>query len=327
MAALLRALPANLEDVYLEVGCGGGPVSDIPVINIPVSCITHLVNLRRWEQTVHGPVLDDSNSSSSSGGGSGISSSGAAVMAALTRLRTHDILYSEDARLQLRSLHVLESPRLVSAAWKQLQDMKHLRQLTASGHVVTYVKNRLGVGVPGTVQQQVESSAAGLGAMTQLQHLVLGRPRGCFSMARHGSLSLSAPWAGAVAKLTQLTALELCEQVMVAGASTMLAPLTQLRTLTVDCTAWLRREYYPEGAEGWTATPAGAVVQAVAAAVQGGRGQLQRLVLKVGKWHQPSWQESDREWQLTWQQGTHGEQVQLATTASLPGLLVQVQCS
>jgi hypothetical protein len=312
MAGLLRALPATLEDLYLA---GAGMM-----MNISLSCITHLINLRCWEQPALGLVLDDSNSSGggSSSSSSGSGSSGAAALTALTRLVTSDVLWSHDARLQLPGLLVLESPYLVPPSWQQLQGMKHLRQLTAASLDV-----QRGA-VDGALLPDVDG-AAGLGGMTQLQHLMLARECDDAHRQHRGLLSVSVPWAAAVAKLTQLTALELCEHVLVAGASAMLAPLTQLRTLTVDCTYWLPPGYYPADAEGWAATPAVAVVQAVAAAVQGGTGQLQHLTLMVPERYQPFC--GDQAAQLTWQQGAHVQQVQLAAKASLPGLVVQVQPS
>jgi hypothetical protein len=323
MAGLLRVLPATLEDMQLDnVVCKG---------SIPLSCITHLVNLRGWdERPLVRLVVDDSSSSGSGVGSSSTSASGAAALTALTRLRVHFTLFKEDARLQLPSLRILDAGYYIEpAAWQQLQGMQHLRQLRASSFAVEHAcsYDTFRDGRVGPLWQGAQG-AAGLGGMTQLQELVLESMHTDY----HLQLSMSAPWAAAVAKLTQLTALDLYEHVMVAGASTMLAPLTQLKALTVQCYDQLPleyfgqlpqeyvdqlpqayfdqlpQEYYPDG-EGWAATTAGAVVQAVAAAVQGGRGQLQQLVLV-----------------LPYEQAQQGgtQKVQLAAMASLPGLLVEV---
>jgi hypothetical protein len=183
--------------------------------------------------------------------------------------------------------------------------MRKLQQLATSSCCVEHVAG-------GEPPLQGSEGAAGLGGMTQLRQLVL-EPHG---LHRGYQLSMVKPWASAVAQLTALTALKLHAPVMVAGGSTMLAPLTQLQVLTVACLNQLPPEYYAEGAEGGEATPAGAVLAAVAAALEGGRMQLQRLVLMVprpgvviagGRNRQDS-----------------AEKVQAAAVASLPGLVVEV---
>jgi hypothetical protein len=282
MPGLLRALPATLEELQMfDYQCNR---------SIPVSCITHLVNLRCWEQTWLGELVEDSSSSSSSS-----SSSGAAALKALTRLSTCDTLYSEDARLQLPRLRALVAIHIEPTSWQQLRCMKHLRQLTTSSFSSDPGRN-------GEPPLQGDQGAAGLGGMTQLQQLEL---------IGSDSHQASASWAASVAELTALTALQLDGDLVVAGGAALLAPLTQLQALTVDCFRQLSQEYYPDGAEGWAATPAGAVVQAVAEAVQGGRGQLQRLVLQISEYEEP-WQHS-------------GQQVHVAAMTALPRLEVEVQ--
>jgi hypothetical protein len=299
LAALLRALPPTLEDMNLvDADCED---------SIPLSCFTHLVNLRALDSPRMHMVIDDSNSSSSSssssgsGGGSSSSGSGAAGLTALSQLTIPETVDQQDARLQLPNLRNLETEYVIDpAVWQQLQGMKHLQQLATGSFSAERRRH--------PSDTQGNAGVVGLAGMTQLQHMELDP----HSFWEPYKLSVSEPWADAVAKLTQLTALRVGAHVLVAGASTMLAALTQLQTLTVDCAAdALPSEYYPDGAEGWAATPVGAAVQAVAAAMQSGRSQLQRLVLEVPSCTPP------------WQDGA--QQVQSVANASLPGLVVQVQ--
>jgi hypothetical protein len=233
-------------------------------------------------------------------------------LTALTWLEVHGTLYQRDARLQLPNLRALNSQHYIEpAAWQQLQGMKHLRQLSTCSFGVGQEDRRDGSVGP---LLQGAQGAAGLGGMSRLQNLVLNT---FIEIEGDHLLSMSKPWAAAVAKLTGLTALQLSGFEMVAGGSTLLAPLTQLQALTVDCVDRLPREYYPDGAQGWAATPVGAVVQVVAAAVQGGRGQLQRLLLVV-----PSTLSGACN---IWKPEGGVQGVQLAATAALPGLLVTVQ--
>jgi hypothetical protein len=294
LAGLLRALPSSLEDMQLEnVECKH---------SIPLSCMTHLVNLRAWDTPSVAMVELDSSSGggggsssggggssgSSSGGGGGSSSGGgcgsssgssrcaASTLTALTHLRLWHYLSSSDARLQLPNLRSLHLQEIDPGAWEQLRAMKQLRALTV-------VCSKCSTGAE-------DDHGVALGGMTQLQELQLT------SWVDDGGdlqLPVSKLWAGAVADLTRLSVLHLPAHVLLVGGSDLLAPLTQLRELTVNCRGRLDQQYYPEG--DWAsstiqdpaAIPAGPAVEAIAAAVRGGWAPLRRLVLLMpspGEW-------------------------------------------
>jgi hypothetical protein len=288
LTALLRALPPSLEDMEMQhVEC---------MDTIPLSCMTHLVNLRAWDT----PIVDmvELDSSSSSGGGGGGRNCDASALTALTRLRLgEECLYSSDARLQLPNLRALRLQEAHPDAWEQLWGMKQLRSLT----VFCFV----------TSQQASNDYRVGLGGMTQLEQLQLD----VWDTFNFLLPPLSQPWAAAVADLTRLAVLHLPAHVLLVGGSDLLAPLMQLKELTVDCQNDLDQQYYPEGAQGRAATPPGAVLEVVTAAVAGGKGLLlQQLVLVVSA-------QAD-EWE-----GEEGSAwlVYDAARAALPGLIVDVE--
>jgi hypothetical protein len=251
LAGLLRALPPSVVDMQLhKVGCED---------SIPLSCMTHLVNLRAWDDPEVNMVELDSSSSSSSSSNSSHRSCAASALTALTRLRSRQHLSGRDARLQLPNLRHLLLREADPEGWEQLRAMKELRPLT--------------VGV--WCEINTDANSVGLDGMTQLQELWLIKWDPFIDVQP----PLSQPWAAAVAKLTRLSVLRLPAHVLLVGGSDLLTPLTQLRELTVDCCA--NQQHHPEDAQGWAATPPGAVVEAVAAAVRGGWAPLQRLVLVV----------------------------------------------
>jgi hypothetical protein len=222
--------------------------------------MTHLVNLQAWDKFLcYVPlVVDDLSSSSSSSSGGG---RGAAGLTALTTLHCIHRLQGSDARLQAPNLRYLDLDAAADPeALQQLQGRAQLRHLD--------------------IRCDSEDDVAQLGALTQLQDVEV-------YMFWYGQLGLYAqpsvlrPVADAVARLTQLTTLSLQAHAVLAGGPTMLTPLTQLKVLKVECNAEMLPEHYPEGAEGFAATPAGAVVGVVAAAVGAGWRPLQKLVLLV----------------------------------------------
>jgi hypothetical protein len=259
--------------------------------SIPLSCMTHLVKLRAWDT----PSVDmvELDSSSSGGGSSSSRRCAASALTALTRLRLGDSVYSSDARLQLPNLRALRLQEADPDAWEKLWSMQHLRQLT----VFCFV----------TSPQAGNDYKVGLGGMTQLHELQLD------IWDPHAMLRplTSEPWAAAVADLTRLSVLRLPAHVLLVGGSDLLAGLSQLKEMVVCCEEQLHGQYYAEGAQGWAATPAGAVVGVVAAAVAGGKGALRRLVLVVSSVGDEG-------------QGT-AQQVGDAARAALPGLEVEVQ--
>jgi hypothetical protein len=322
LVPLLRALPPSLEDMCLDMF--------LPCwASIPLSCITHLVNLRCWEHPAVSLVLDDCSSSSrgsndSGGGGSSSSSGGtcgAAALTALTQLSLYDDNTSGDSIwLQLPNLRAIDLERADTAAWEQIHGMQQLQQLT----VWTSDGGRpLRDGAEATFP---EHCAQLLGEMTQLRQLVL---IDCTFWGMGGwQLPLSQPWVAAVARLTGLSALQLPATVMLVGGATMLAPLTQLEALTVVCAPPMPSEFYPEEEEDakypgehardWAEAAACArgVVQAVAAAVSGGTGQLQlqQLVLVMYEtiWEHAEWPE-------------RAQRLREDAMTALPGLTVEVQ--
>jgi hypothetical protein len=277
LAGLLRQLPPSLEQLQLKM------FSCDALDSIPLSCITHLVNLRAWELFAVPLVVDDlSSSSSRSSSTSSSLGCGAAGLTALTQLCCTRQLQGVDARLHAPNLRYLYlSNGAEPAAWELLQSVKHLRQLTIS------------------IYDPEGDALDGLGGMTQLQRLLFyhnwpntyGVPYAVHSMA------------AAVTGLTQLVTLSLPALVVVVGGPTLLTPLTQLKMLAVDFRHGLNQGTYPEGAEGFAATPGGAVVEVVAAALARGWQPLQQLGLD----------------------NLYGEvqKVVAAATAALPGVEVQ----
>jgi hypothetical protein len=280
LAVLLKQLPPTLE--VLRLG------RMLPFhSSIPLSCITHLVKLRALEgvlstsdllvEDVKGGLQEGSSSSSSSSrplrqraGRTNSSSSssaghGAAGLTALTSMRCKDRLQGHDARLQLPSLRSLDLQCVCGgpepAAWRQLQGMKHLRQLSISGSWSSACLVR---------------DSDGLSGMTQVQHLQL---------SRYGRQPLPAPqlWAASITPLTRLVVMEVSGFVVLAGGSPLLAGLANLEQLSLDCCWRAPAELYPADAQGWEATTAGAVVQVVAAAVGAGWDPLQCLSLSVSE--------------------------------------------
>jgi hypothetical protein len=215
------------------------------------------------------------------------------ALTALTRLQLWQSLDSSDARLQLPIAGSICLPGADPEAWEQLRAMKQLRSPTV-------VCCEFGTGAQ-------DDHNVWLGGMTQLQELQLD----CGSMLLPPA---SKSWAAAVADLTRLSELHLPATVLLVGGSDLLAPLTQLRELTVDCQGDLDQQYYPEGAQGRAATPPGAVLEVVTAAVAGGKGLLlQELALVVSA-------QAD-EWEGL---GGLKQQVVDAARAALPGLAVHV---
>jgi hypothetical protein len=256
LAGLLRALPPSLEDMQLkDVFCLG---------SIPLSCVTHLVNLRAWESPSVGTVQDNRSHSSSS------SSSSAAALTALTRLHVGLQLDSSDARLQLPHLRALEIEDMQHVAdpavLEQLQGMPRLQQLSVHFGDDKFLNS---------------SYADMLGGWTRLQQLQLHPPRW------YARMESWKPWVAAVARLTSLTAMQVPGPVVVVGGSALLSALGQLKELTVDCIDPRHEECTSVWAQEKAASMADDVVQVVAAAVQGGKGSLQRLVLAVGVWLKP----------------------------------------
>jgi hypothetical protein len=152
-----------------------------------------------------------------------------------------------------------------------------------------------------------EESVAGLCGLTQLTHLKLP-----FAVAQFEPMGIVRPpqlqpWTDATAALIYLKTLRLTLYMALTGGAALLAPLTQLEVLTVDCTNHRALQHFlPAGAEGWAATPAGAVVGEVAAAVAGGWRPLQRLVLVMCRQEEV-------------------QQVRTAAQAALPGMVVEVR--
>jgi hypothetical protein len=278
MADLLQQLPASLEQVHLDgLRCHHHD-------SIPLSSISHLVNLRAWELSSVPEVEDDISSSSSSSG----TGHGAAGLTALTSLRCDYWLRSSDARLQAPNMRVLYlNTGADREAWPVLQGMQNLRRLI--------------------VYSQTEAPAR-LGDLTQLQGLCLVRRQTPYHLQHHHVKA----WAPQVASLVQLKALRLPAVMVLAGGRTLLTPLTQLEGLVVDfpCEG-LPAAFVPPKARGWAATPAGAVVQVVAAAVAAGWKPLQRLML----WD-PTWR------RLGVEQATAAN---AAAGAALPGVEVEVR--
>jgi hypothetical protein len=285
---LLRQLPPGLEQMDF--------VEWLAPDSIPVSCVTHLVNLKAWHTPLVPLVIDDISSSSSSGGAG--ATAGAKGLTALTSLHLGR-LHSDDARLQLPNIRALRLAGAQEGAWQQLQRMRHLHQVTLSPSG----------DAPG------EDLAAVVG-LTQVQKLDLDMP--VYSNMR---LSDIQPVAAAIGCLTRLTALRLPAVMLLAGGAALLAPLTLLEVLTVSCKMSPEKEFYPEGAQGWAATPAGAAVQVVAAAAARGGGRLQRLVLEVPTivasmfLTADAWMAAQREVQ----------EVGPAARAALPSMVVEVK--
>lgn len=252
MTALLQALPSSLEEMQLE-NLRGGIVASY--------CVTHLVNLRAWHSPSVAICRVDRNSDgsfNSSGMVHGMSS-----LTAMTRVDMAEAMQTGDARLQLPnlcSLQVRDGAAL--GAWRELQGMQHLQQLALTYRCLGFLD---------------EEEVQGLSLLKQLQQLKLNISEYKYRMGR----SSAQAWSAAIAGLTSLRALDVHPGIAVVGGAGLLRPLTQLRDLTVCCPRRLRGDLMPEGAQGWAATPVGAVVGAVAAVVGGGGGQLQRLVLRV----------------------------------------------
>jgi hypothetical protein len=281
LAGLLWQLPPSLEEVQLEgLRC-------VKSDSIPLSCMTHLVNLQAWDRYLSSVplVVDDPSSSGGGGGGSG-KGSGAEGLMALTRLRCLWTLRGSDARLQLPNLRDLDLNSAEPAAWQQLWGRKHLSRLR---HM--------------SLTRDVHN-AAGLGGLTQLQHLDV-----LLLMEAQVAPADVQPWAAAIASLTRLKFLLLPACVVIAGGPTLLTPLAQLEQLWVDRWGEVPAEFYPADAQGWEASPGGAVVKVVAAAVGAGWGPLQCLRLLCMRSSGAGWKQE-------------AQQVCAAARESLPGLEV-----
>jgi hypothetical protein len=289
LADLLRQLPSSLKYMDLQ--------KYAPMGDIPLSCITHFTNLGKWEYPAVRLVLDDSSSSSSSssgggsgaGGGGGSPACGITALTALTRLHIHKQLLSADVRLQLPNLQVLLLPSAEPKAWEQLQGMQGLPKL-----LITLEDN------------STDDDAAGLAMLTQLQHLGL-QAFHSFDRGQGPEPRRLQPWMAATGTLASLKTLQLTVHMALAGGVTLLAPLTQLEALTVHCNYFYRlSEFLPDGTEGWAASPEGAAVGVVAAAVGAGWRPLKRLVLLM----------DERE--MT-------RKVRASARAALPGIVVQLR--
>jgi hypothetical protein len=336
LEGLLRQLPSSLEDIHLQ---DEDPTSS----DIPLSCISHLINLRQWEYPGVRLVLDDcsscnsssgcgttsisgggnstsssgggnstsssgggGNSTSSSGGGNSTSSSGGGgdsskrgdgsraatcsitALTALTRLVLKGELHSADVRLKLPNLCCLHTDAYQGVAWECLHGLRTLV-----------------IDTDDDIVWNCDVNVAGLGTLTNMEHLTLPLEASAFVWGR--APEQLQPWMAATAKLTKLKSLQLTAYMALAGGASGLTTLTQLEALTVHCTCGDELEnFLPDGAKGWAASPAGAVVELLAAAVGTGWRPLQRLVLVV-----PS-----RD--VCWQVGA-------AARAALPGLQVEVQ--
>jgi hypothetical protein len=210
LGRLLQGLPPSIQDMQI-MGTGNTG-------SIPLSCVTHLVNLRHWEHPAVSRVVDDiSNhgtnssrrSSSSSRGGN---KWGAAALTALTSLKCLLPLNGLDARLQAPNLHSLTLCGGHPAAWQSLQGMKQLQ------HVSLCVEE----------EDPPPEMPRGLSRCHQLRQLELQLPG-------PGDVVDPGPWVECLFCLTRLTALRVPAVVLMEGGPDLLHVLTQLRELTVDC--------------------------------------------------------------------------------------------
>jgi hypothetical protein len=305
LPSLLQQLPPSLTSLYVSGYLPGEGAY------IPLSCVTHLVNMREWRDHHINSVVDDrsgitlnryrfkgdinpftttttTSSSSSNGSSSGGTWCMAQVLTALTRLEClndHD-LDSTDMRLQLPSLKVLRLNNASWDAWLKMQGLHQLQKVT--------VDDLRGV--------------AGLGALTQVRELDLK-----FWGVRIQDDAAVKRWAEVVPKMAQLVTLRLCAHALLDGefkkGPGLLAPVTQVSRLTIWFADCFFESDLPEDAWelGWAGTPSGAVVQMVADALGDGKGRLQQLVLEGECWD------------------VEGEQVQSVTAAArtaVPGVEV-----
>lgn len=142
--------------------------------------------------------------------------------------------------------------------------------------------------------------------MTQLQKLHLGIADWRAALRP----PLLEPWSAAIGRLTGLTSLRLSALLVVGCAPAMLAPLTQLRELTIDSQRQLDPQYFLRGGH-LAANPARCVVSVLERYMAAGIKQLKRLVLIAD--------DAD----AYWQQGV--QELPAGAKAVWPGLEVEVQ--
>jgi hypothetical protein len=289
---LLRRLPPSLE--HMEA-------TGLIVFDLPLSCVTHLVNLRVWDgpdvHNLHDDISSSSSSpitttTSSSSGGRGMQ--GPLLMTALTKLRFPGRVKTQDARLQFPNLSAVRFGSLEPGVWQQLHSMRHLQQVT-----VLYGAYRRS-------QQSHDEFIAGLSGLSRLQQLQLHLVDTEWTLGRQ----LLEPWAACIGGLTCLNLLRLSSQMVMSCQPSMFMSLVQLKHLTTGSVFQAVHPpefYYPRGAT----APADALVMVLADAAASGWRPLQQLVLVVYDEH--GWPERDV------------QKVTAGAKAALPGLQVEVQ--
>jgi hypothetical protein len=255
LTGLLRSLPPTLADLRLQEFEEFG--SSIPQdISIPLSCFTHLVNLRQWEIPAVGEVEDDSSSSSSSSSRNRSAHPCVASWTGMTELRVlgrH--VRSVEARLHLPNLRSVLMGGAEPGAWQQLRGAQHLEQME--------------IYIPGSLAETMPE----LGQLARLRRLMLHLGIGAYP-------DVEEPLCTNVGRLVLLSELHVEDWVLLGAGPAMLAPLTQVTKLTVECSYPLGQEDLQQGIAAWRIRPAVSVVQAVAEAVARGCSMLQVLVLK-----------------------------------------------